>query len=83
MPGRVPLPSSAVFDQVVRSRLQQRATKYAMKYQTPWRTLRVTVQREGVGGLYKGLVPNVLRVMPSSAITFVVYENVMRALSRL
>lgn len=29
-------------------------------------------QREGPGGFYKGLVPNVVRVMPQSAITFLV-----------
>jgi solute carrier family 25 folate transporter 32 len=36
---------------------------------------------EGVGGLYKGLVPNTLRVLPSSAITFMVYEAVTKWLS--
>ncbi|EFN53971.1 hypothetical protein CHLNCDRAFT_25287 [Chlorella variabilis] len=38
--------------------------------------------REGPGGFYKGLVPNVVRVMPQSAITFLVYESVMRLLER-
>ena len=40
------------------------------------------VQREGIGGFYKGLVPNVLRVMPQSALTFLVYESVMRLLNK-
>ena len=39
------------------------------------------LQREGLGGLYKGLAPNVLRVMPQSALTFLVYESVLRALT--
>jgi len=69
--------------QVIRSRLQQRNSRYALKYRTAWNTFKVTLRREGVPGLYKGLVPNVLRVMPSSAITFVVYENVIRMLSKL
>lgn len=43
-------------------------------------TFRLVLQREGAGGLYKGLVPNVLRVMPQSAITFLVYEKVMQML---
>jgi len=30
---------------------------------------------EGLRGFYKGLVPNVLRVTPACALTFVVYEN--------
>ena len=42
----------------------------------------MSVQREGIGGFYKGLVPNVLRVMPQSALTFLVYESVMRFLSK-
>ena len=39
------------------------------------------LQREGIRGFYKGLAPNVLRVMPQSALTFLVYESVMRALA--
>jgi hypothetical protein len=42
--------------------------------------MRTILRREGVGGLYKGLLPNVLRVMPQSAITFLVYEKVMELL---
>jgi hypothetical protein len=33
-----------------------------------------------MGGFYKGLVPNLLRVVPSAAITFVVYEHVAKLL---
>jgi solute carrier family 25 folate transporter 32 len=33
-----------------------------------WRT-------EGVRGFYKGLVPNLVRVLPSTCVTFLVYEN--------
>ncbi len=32
-------------------------------------------RNEGVAGFYKGIVPNVLRVAPSAAITFFVYEE--------
>ena len=47
-----------------------------------WRCcrLQVTLTKEGVPGLYRGLAPHVLRVMPQSAITFLVYEQVLRAL---
>eukprot|EP00951_Prasinocladus_malaysianus_P048549 scaffold659815_cov47-Prasinocladus_malaysianus.AAC.1 len=69
--------------QVIRSRIQQRSSKYAVQYRNGCSTLRITLKREGIMGLYKGLIPNVLRVMPSSAITFVVYENVIRTLSKL
>jgi len=69
--------------QVIRSRLQQRSSRYAMRYRTAWSAIRVTLRREGIAGLYKGLAPSMLRVMPSSAITFLVYEKVMAALCRL
>ncbi|KAI1962382.1 mitochondrial FAD carrier protein flx1 [Ophidiomyces ophidiicola] len=35
-------------------------------------------RREGVAGFYKGLGPNLVRVLPSTWVTFLVYEN-MRA----
>ncbi len=34
---------------------------------TIWRT-------EGIGGLYKGMLPNILKVAPSVAVAFVTYE---------
>ncbi|XLU98658.1 hypothetical protein S245_012998 [Arachis hypogaea] len=37
---------------------------------------RKTVRYEGVGALYKGLVPNFAKVVPSIAIAFVTYEVV-------
>jgi solute carrier family 25 folate transporter 32 len=81
--------------QVLRARLQQRstggaggagatATAAAAAAPTPGvlRTLQQLLAREGLRGLYKGWVPNVLRVLPSSALTFLVYEQVSQALER-
>jgi len=33
------------------------------------------VELEGLRGFYKGLAPNLFRVVPAAAITFVVYEQ--------
>lgn len=67
--------------QVIRTRLQQRVDPQSgVNYRGVLDTLRRTLANEGLGGLYKGIVPNVLRVMPQSAITFLVYESVMKAL---
>ena len=41
------------------------------------------VSAEGVRGLYKGYGINVIKVAPSSAITFLTYETVRRALDAL
>jgi len=38
-------------------------------------------RREGISGFFKGVIPNSIRVAPSAAITFVVYESVMDYLS--
>lgn len=38
---------------------------------------------EGLVGFYKGMFPNLLRVVPSTCVTFLVYENTRWALPRL
>mmetsp|Transcript_36468 Transcript_36468/g.79401 ORF Transcript_36468/g.79401 Transcript_36468/m.79401 type:complete len:425 (+) Transcript_36468:98-1372(+) len=79
--------------QVIKSRLQQRAEAVDISQEG-----KITVKRreyrgvvdcvsriwrnEGVLGFFKGCVPNALRVAPSSAITFVVYESVMDVLGK-
>jgi len=57
--------------QVVRARLQDQEKKYSGSLDCISKTFR----GEGFGGFYKGLVPNLLRVVPATMITFVVYEN--------
>ena len=46
------------------------------KYNGTWDVVRQVFRREGVQGFYKGVVPNVVRVLPSTCVTFLVYENV-------
>ncbi len=70
--------------EVGRARMQQRGVsdgdvwkKNARpRYASFAKSLSEIVRREGVGGLYKGMVPNVLRTLPSSGVTFMVYEVV-------
>ncbi|XP_075585469.1 solute carrier family 25 member 32 isoform X2 [Dermatophagoides farinae] len=57
--------------QVVRARLQDQYANYNGVVDVIRRTWRL----EGAKGFYKGIVPNLLRVTPACAITFVVYEN--------
>ena len=66
--------------QVVRARLQ---TYDADKTYKSARDVVLQVWRqEGWGGFYKGLGPNLLRVLPSTCVTFLVYENTRYYLPR-
>ncbi|KAF2756169.1 mitochondrial carrier [Pseudovirgaria hyperparasitica] len=59
--------------QVVRSRLQIYNARELYSGATD-----VVVQvwrKEGVMGFYKGIIPNIVRVLPSTCVTFLVYEN--------
>lgn len=40
-----------------------------------------TVQREGYRGLYKGLLPNLLKVVPTASITYLIYEDMKTRLA--
>ncbi|CAO0799188.1 unnamed protein product [Mucor circinelloides] len=59
--------------QVLKSRLQNRATRDS--YTGVIDCGKKLVQAEGYIGFYKGLAPNIFRVLPGTCITFLVYEN--------
>eukprot|EP01029_Cantina_marsupialis_P009115 TRINITY_DN2133_c3_g1_i1.p1 TRINITY_DN2133_c3_g1~~TRINITY_DN2133_c3_g1_i1.p1 ORF type:complete len:318 (+),score=68.04 TRINITY_DN2133_c3_g1_i1:103-1056(+) len=70
--------------QVVKSRLQQRYFSSDKRvYRGFFQSLRCIFQNEGVRGLYRGLTPNLYRVAPSAALTFVAYEFVVRKFKHL
>lgn len=58
--------------QVIRTRLQDQNHSY----KGTWDCIKKTYSYEGVIGFYKGLKPNLTRVIPACCITFVTYENV-------
>ncbi|RRT65359.1 hypothetical protein B296_00014491, partial [Ensete ventricosum] len=51
-------------------------SKASLEYTGMIDAFRKTVHHEGFGALYKGLVPNSVKVVPSIAIAFVTYEVV-------
>ncbi|KAK1376645.1 mitochondrial adenine nucleotide transporter ADNT1-like [Heracleum sosnowskyi] len=53
-----------------------RGSKAPLEYTGMIDAFRKTVKYEGFGALYKGLVPNSVKVVPSIAIAFVAYEQV-------
>lgn len=59
--------------QVVRARLQMYNARE--KYKNASDVIGQVWKQEGFAGFYKGLGPNLLRVMPSTWVTFLVYEK--------
>jgi solute carrier family 25 protein 33/36 len=51
-----------------------------VKYTGLWSCFRTVFKEEGMAALYGGLVPHMLRVVPSAAIMFGVYEGVLKGL---
>ena len=41
------------------------------------------LRNEGIRGFYKGFLPNLLRVVPSNGLFFLIYENVLKLLHQL
>lgn len=67
--------------QVVRSRIQNHSTVHI--YPTIPTCIRLTWQKEGIRGFYKGMAANAIRILPGTCVTFVVYENCSWALRGL
>jgi solute carrier family 25, member 33/36 len=67
--------------EVVRTRLRQAPVDSTgrVKYTGLWSCFVTVFKEEGIAALYGGLVPHMLRVVPSAAIMFGVYEGVLRA----
>ena len=68
--------ASAVYPlNLLRTRLQSQGTVIHPPTYGGWRDcLTKTIKGEGVRGLYKGLTPNLLKVVPSMSISYMVYE---------
>eukprot|EP00752_Nemacystus_decipiens_P005250 g4764.t1 len=71
--------------QVIKSRLQQRGTAEdvqagSSRYRGTLHCAAEIGRKEGARGFFKGCVAHAVRAAPASAITFVVYEEVLKAL---
>ncbi|KAI4229504.1 MAG: hypothetical protein L6R36_000768 [Xanthoria steineri] len=66
---------------LLRTRLQSQGTAiHPPTYEGFMDVTRKTVKGEGVRGLFKGITPNLLKVVPAVSITYVVYDNSKRVL---
>ncbi|KAF2267081.1 calcium dependent mitochondrial carrier protein-like protein [Lojkania enalia] len=71
------LGASAVYPlNLLRTRLQSQGTVlHPRTYTSILDVTRQTIQGEGFRGLFKGLTPNLLKVVPAVSITYVVYDK--------
>ncbi|XP_063066450.1 calcium-binding mitochondrial carrier protein SCaMC-2-B isoform X2 [Engraulis encrasicolus] len=60
---------------LVRTRMQAQATLEGSQQMSMSSLFRQIVQTEGPIGLYRGLAPNFMKVIPAVSISYVVYEN--------
>ncbi|TYG49592.1 hypothetical protein ES288_D10G106200v1 [Gossypium darwinii] len=61
--------------------LEHRPSKEGIpRYMNSWHVVKETARFEGIRGFYKGITPNLLKNVPASSITFIVYENVLKLL---
>jgi solute carrier family 25 phosphate transporter 23/24/25/41 len=66
---------------VIRTRLQAQGTVlHPSTYTGVIDVTRKTIKNEGLRGLFKGITPNLLKVVPSVSMTYVVYENAKKFL---
>lgn len=66
---------------LLRTRLQAQGTVlHPPTYTGVLDVAQKTIKNEGVKGLFKGITPNLLKVVPAVSITYVVYENAKKAM---
>ncbi|KAM4616698.1 calcium-binding mitochondrial carrier protein SCaMC-2-A [Polymixia lowei] len=65
---------------LVRTRMQAQATIEGSQHVTMTGLFRQILRTEGPTGLYRGLAPNFLKVIPAVSISYVVYEHLKTSL---
>ncbi|XP_022412697.1 calcium-binding mitochondrial carrier protein SCaMC-3 isoform X2 [Delphinapterus leucas] len=65
---------------LVRTRMQAQASVEGAPQLSMLGLLRHILSQEGVRGLYRGIAPNFMKVIPAVSISYVVYENMKQAL---
>jgi solute carrier family 25 protein 33/36 len=65
---------------VVRTRLREAPKDGVVRYTGLIQCFKLIFKEEGLAGLYGGLIPHMMRVVPSAIVMFGTYEAVLRML---
>ncbi|XP_048103943.1 calcium-binding mitochondrial carrier protein SCaMC-3 isoform X1 [Alosa alosa] len=68
---------------LIRTRMQAQASMKGAPQLSMFALFRTIVTEEGPMGLYRGIAPNFLKVIPAVSISYVVYENMRGLIFRL
>lgn len=74
--SRLTCPLCLVFTEVIRTRLREEGSKYRYFFQTG----RLIAVEEGYAAFYRGLVPQLIRQIPNTAIVLSTYELIIHLL---
>jgi solute carrier family 25 phosphate transporter 23/24/25/41 len=59
---------------LIRTRLQAAGLPGGTKYDGPFDVARTTYAADGLRGFYRGLLPNMLKVLPATGISYSVFS---------
>ena len=65
---------------VIRRRFQMTGATGQFKYRSTSHAIWSIVKSEGIRGLYKGMLPNLLKVAPAISVSFYTYESMKKLL---
>ena len=63
---------------LIRTKLQTSGMEGAVKYAGPVDCFRRVVAKDGLGGLYRGVAPNLAKVLPATSVSYAVYDVLSR-----
>lgn len=67
--------------EVAREKMQMGALNGGREYLGLWHCLQTIAREEGVRGLFRGVVPSCLKLMPAAGISFMCYEAMKRVIN--
>ena len=68
---------------LIRRKVQLGGLVGAPKYKNTLDCIRQVYQQKSLRGFYTGMTPSLIKIVPTMAISFMVYEKVMRVLGEL